>query len=99
MYLRMNVTVINNQIIGMAQMRIKAMMMGTKFAAWAQTLNNNELEFLYADAGNIFTHYGVAANLLQRLVSADIGSLEAFAVAISGNAALYMYFTELTYGI
>lgn len=99
MYVRMNVTVVNNQIIGMAQMRIKAMMMGTKFVAWAQTLNNDELEFLYADAGNIFTHYGVAANLLQRLVSADIGSLEAFAVAISGNAALYMYFAELTYGI
>ena len=83
----------------MAQMRIKAMVMGTKMASWIQILNNDERDFLYADAGNIFTHYGVAANLLQRLVSADIGSLEEFAVAISGNAALYMYFSELTYGI
>ena len=93
----MNATVANDyQIVGM---RMKAMIMGTKLRDWLEGLDNDQLGFFYTDAGNLFTQYGVAANLLQRLVSADIGSLEAFAEAISGNMALYMYFAELTYGI
>jgi len=90
----MNATAIN--IVGM---RMKAMIMGTKLRNFIETLDNDERDFFYTDAGNLFTQYGVAANLLQRLVGADIGSLEAFAGAISGNMALYMYFSELTYGI
>jgi hypothetical protein len=93
----MNATVANDyQIVGM---RMKAMIMGTKLRDWLEGLDNDQLAFFYTDAGNLFTRYGLAANLLQRLVSADIGSLEAFAEAISGNMALYMYFAELTYGI
>lgn len=80
-------------------MRMKAMVMGTKLRSWIKNLNIDEREFFYADAGGLFTQYGVTANLLQRLVSADIGSLEAFAGAVSGNMSLYVYFAELTYGI
>ena len=90
----MNTTAMN--IVGM---RMKAMIMGTKLRDCIEILDNDELDFFYRDAGGLFTQYGVPANLLQRLVGADIGSLEAFAEAISGNMALYMYFSELTYGI
>lgn len=93
----MNATAINNNII--AGLRMKSMIIGTKLVSWIQGLNNNEREFFYTDAGNLFTQYGLPANLLQSLVNADIGSLEDFALAISGNIGLYMFFTELTYGI
>jgi len=94
----MNATV-GNQMVGLPQMRMKAMIIGTKLATWTQILNNNERDYFYNNAGELFTQYGVAMNLLQRLVNADIGSLEDFADAISGNMALYMFFSELTYGI
>ncbi len=83
----------------MAGMRMKGVLMGTKLREYIQKLNNNERDYFYNDAGNLFTQYNLPANILPRLVNADIGSLEDFAEAISGNMALYMYFSELTYGI
>lgn len=93
----MNATAVNgNQIAGM---RMKGVLMGTKLREYIQKLNNNERDYFYNDAGNLFTQYNLPTNILQRLVNAEIGSLEDFAEAISGNMALYMYFSELTYGI
>jgi hypothetical protein len=93
----MNATALNgNQMAGM---RMKGVLMGTKLREYIQKLNNNERDYFYNDAGNLFTQYNLPANILPRLVNADIGSLEDFAEAISGNMALYMYFSELTYGI
>jgi hypothetical protein len=93
----MNATALNgNQMAGM---RMKAMLMGTKLRVWIQEMNNNERDYLYNAAGDLFTQYNLPANILPRLVNAEIGSLEDFAEAVSGNMALYMYFSELTYGI
>ena len=93
----MNATVLNgNQITGM---RMKAMIMGTKLRTWLQGLNNDERGYFYNAAGDLFTQYNLPANIVPRLVNADIGSLEDFAEGVSGNMALYMYFAELTYGI
>jgi hypothetical protein len=95
----MNATAVNNQIAGLPQMRMKAMLIGTKLRTWLQVLNNDERGYFYNAAGDLFTHHNLPANIIQRLVSADIGSLEDFAENISGNMALYMYFSELTYAI
>ena len=93
----MNATALNgNQMAGM---RMKAMLMGVKLAACIQNMNNNERDYFYNNAGDLFTQYNLPANLMPRLVNANIGSLEDFAEAISGNMALYIYFAELTYGI
>lgn len=80
-------------------MRMKAMVIGAKLRIWIQELNNNERDYFYNAAGDLFTQYNLPANILPRLVNADIGSLEDFAEAVSGNMALYMYFSELSYGI
>ena len=81
----------------MAGMRMKAMLMGTKLRVWIQEMNNNERDYLYNAAGDLFTQYNLPANILPRLVNAEIGSLEDFAEAVSGNMSLYMFFSEITF--
>jgi len=89
---RMNVTAVNNAEL--AVMRMKAMVLGTKLQDWLNGLNNDEREFFYADAGILFTQYGIAANTLQNLVG-RVGGLQEFVNAISANLILFSYFSNI----
>jgi hypothetical protein len=72
-------------------MRISLMIVGTKLRNWINTLNNGERNFLYADAGEILTQYGLP-NLVEGLLN---GGLEDFVLHVSRNVALTNYFTNL----
>ena len=89
---RMNVTAVNNAELAVT--RMKAMVLGTKLQDWLNGLNNDEREFFYADAGILFTQYGIAANTLQNLVG-RVGGLQEFVVAISANLMLFSYFSNI----
>jgi hypothetical protein len=87
----MNVTVVND--FELAARRMKAMIIGKKIQALLDDLNNDERGFFFADAGILFTQYGMAANTLQNLVG-RVGGLQEFATTISENVALFSYFSS-----
>lgn len=76
-------------------MRMKSMIMGKKLQRWLQSLSNDEKQFFLVDAGILFTQHGYLVNVLHNLADAHVGSLQAFAITISGNLALYNYFVAL----
>ena len=81
--------------INITAMRMKSMIMGKKLQRWLQTLSNDEKQFFYIDAGILFTQHGHIVNILHHLADAHVGSLQAFAIAISGNLVLYNYFVAI----